>query len=99
VVYSNLVQSNITSLASPLPPLTCTRLPRLRGQNGDTSLMFASAHGHVEVVRVLIDMGANLEAVNKVRIHSHATTHARSQTLTHTHTCTHLPVNAQSSLV
>jgi hypothetical protein len=47
--------------------------------------MFASALGHVEAVRVLIEQGANLEAVDKVRIHSHATTHARSQTLIHTH--------------
>jgi ankyrin repeat protein len=49
-----------------------------------TSLMAASFNGHVEAVRVLIEKGANLEAANKVRIHSHATTHARSQTLTHT---------------
>jgi membrane-bound lytic murein transglycosylase len=52
--------------------------------------MYASQNGHVEVARVLIDKGALIEAaVTMVRIHSHATTHARSQTLTHTyaHTC------------
>jgi hypothetical protein len=39
--------------------------------------MNASYNGHVEVVRVLIEKGALIEAANKVRIHSHATTHAR----------------------
>ena len=47
--------------------------------------MYASALGHMEAVRVLIEKGANLEAADKVRIHSHATTHARSQTLIQTH--------------
>jgi hypothetical protein len=50
--------------------------------------MFASAFGHVEAVRVLIERGALIEAVDKVRIHSHATTLARSspdkQTQAHT---------------
>ena len=49
-----------------------------------TALMAASALGHVEAVRVLIEKGANVEAADEVRIHSHATTHARSQTLIHT---------------
>jgi hypothetical protein len=39
--------------------------------------MKASENGHVEAVRVLIEKGALIEAANKVRIHSHATTHAR----------------------
>jgi ankyrin repeat protein len=73
------------SLASPPPPLTCARLPaRLAGQNGATSLMWASANGHVDAMRVLIEKGALIEAADKVRIHSHATTHSRSQTLIHT---------------
>ncbi len=33
---------------------------------------------------MLIEKGALIEAADKVRIHSHATTHARSRTLTHT---------------
>ena len=49
--------------------------------------MYASQNGHVEAMRVLIEKGALIEAANKVRIHSHATTHARSQSLIHTHTC------------
>jgi hypothetical protein len=57
---------------------------RLAGQTGATSLMFASQNGHVEAVRVLIEEGALIEAANKVRIHSHATAHTRSQTLIHT---------------
>ena len=71
------------SLASPPPPLTCARLPA-GWQAGWTSLMLASQRGHVEAMRALIDNGANLEAANKVRIHSHAATYARSQTRMHT---------------
>ncbi len=52
--------------------------------------MCASQNGHVEAVRVLIEKGAKVEAADTVRIHSHATTHARSQTLIHTHTHTHM---------
>ena len=47
--------------------------------------MYASVNGHVEAVQVLIEKGALIEAANQVRIHSHATTHTRSQTLIHTH--------------
>ena len=64
------------SLASPPPPLTW-HSGRLAGQDGATSLMLASFHGHVEVVRVLIEKGALIEAADKVRIQSQATTHAR----------------------
>jgi hypothetical protein len=53
-------------------------------QNGWSSLINASYNGHEEAVRVLIEKGALIEAADKVRIHSHATTHARSQTLIHT---------------
>ena len=70
------------SLASPPPPLTCARLPA--GQDKYTSLIRASKNGHVEAVQVLIEKGALIEAADEVRIHSHATTHARSQTLIHT---------------
>ncbi len=47
--------------------------------------MLASHNGHVEAMRVLIEKGALIEAADEVRIHSHATTHARSQSLIHTH--------------
>ena len=46
--------------------------------------MLASENGHVEAIQVLIEKGALIEAAEEVRIHSHATTHARSQTLIHT---------------
>jgi hypothetical protein len=46
--------------------------------------MLASDSGHVEAVRVLIEKGALMEAADKVRIHSQATTHARAETLIHT---------------
>jgi hypothetical protein len=46
--------------------------------------MFASYNGHVDAVQVLIEKGALIEAATKVRIHSHASTHVRSQTLIHT---------------
>jgi hypothetical protein len=39
--------------------------------------MLASDNGHVEAMRVLIEKGALIEAAQNVRIHSHATTHAR----------------------
>ena len=46
--------------------------------------MYASQFGHVEAMRVLIEKGALIEAADEVRIHSHATAHARSQPLIHT---------------
>ena len=46
--------------------------------------MRASQNGHVEAMRVLIEKGALIEAADEVRIHSHATAHARSQPLIHT---------------
>jgi ankyrin repeat protein len=46
----------------------------LAGQNGWTSLIWASQSGHVEAMRVLIEKGALIEAADKVRIHSQATT-------------------------
>ena len=40
--------------------------------------MYASVNGHVEAMRVLIEKGALIEAADKVRIHSHATTCAQA---------------------
>ncbi len=39
---------------------------------GRTALMLASEGGHAETVRVLVELGASLEAVDKVHIHAHA---------------------------
>ena len=33
--------------------------------DGNTALMVAAAYGHTEVVKLLIDKGANIEAKNK----------------------------------
>ena len=41
-------------------------------ENGSTALMFASQAGHAATVRVLVELGASLEAVDKVNIHAHA---------------------------
>jgi hypothetical protein len=34
--------------------------------------MWASERGHAETVRVLVELGASVEAVDKVHIHAHA---------------------------
>ena len=39
---------------------------------GKTALLWASEGGHAETVRVLVELGASLEAVDKVNIHAHA---------------------------
>jgi hypothetical protein len=67
---------HVPSFASPPPPLTFARLPA-GWQHGATSLMMASQKDHVEAVRVLIEKGALIEAADEVRLHSHASTHAR----------------------
>ena len=40
--------------------------------DGKTALLWASERGHAETVRVLVELGASLEAVDKVHIHAHA---------------------------
>jgi hypothetical protein len=39
---------------------------------GQTALLWASEGGHADTVRVLVELGASLEAVDKVDIHAHA---------------------------
>ena len=41
-------------------------------ERGWTALLWASYCGHAETVRVLVELGASLEAVDKVHIHAHA---------------------------
>jgi hypothetical protein len=41
-------------------------------REGRTALLWASERGHAGSVRVLIELGASLEAVDKVNIHVHA---------------------------
>ncbi len=42
---------------------------------GKTALLLASERGHAATVRVLVELGASLEAVDKVNIHAHALAH------------------------
>jgi hypothetical protein len=39
---------------------------------GQTALLWASERGYAATVRVLVELGASLEAVDKVNIHAHA---------------------------
>jgi hypothetical protein len=39
-----------------------------------TALLLASEGGHAETVRVLVELGASVEAANKVNIRAHALT-------------------------
>jgi hypothetical protein len=41
-------------------------------REGKTALMWASYGGHSDTVRVLVELGASVEAVDKVNIHAHA---------------------------
>ncbi len=41
-------------------------------EDGRTALQWASQAGHAATVRVLVELGASLEAVDKVNIHAHA---------------------------
>ena len=41
-------------------------------REGMTALLLASGRGHAETVRVLVELGASLEAVDEVNIHAHA---------------------------
>ncbi len=50
------------------PVITC----ECSQKYGETALMWASEYGHAETVRVLVELGASLEAVDKVHIHAHA---------------------------
>jgi hypothetical protein len=40
--------------------------------DGKTALLWASSCGQAETVRVLVELGASVEAVDKVHIHAHA---------------------------
>jgi hypothetical protein len=44
-------------------------------EHGRTALLWASERGRTETVRVLVELGASLEAVDKVHIHAHALAH------------------------
>lgn len=35
-------------------------------QDGKTPLMYSCIHGHIEIVKILLNRGANIEATNEV---------------------------------
>jgi hypothetical protein len=41
-------------------------------ESGQTALLWASKRGHADTVRVLVELGASLEAVDEVNMHAHA---------------------------
>jgi ankyrin repeat protein len=63
-----------TPCASPARPLSHC----LPVQDGATSLIAASGNGHLEVVQLLLDRGADANAATQVAPqHTHARTHSR----------------------
>jgi ankyrin repeat protein len=40
--------------------------------DGRTALLWASHNGHADTARVLVELGASVEAVDQVNIHAHA---------------------------
>ncbi len=51
---------------------SCTVITCECSQYGMTALLLASRWGNAETVRVLVELGASLEAVDEVHIHAHA---------------------------
>jgi hypothetical protein len=51
---------------------------------GMTALLWASSCGQAETVRVLVELGASVEAVDKVHIHAHALVYLYIRTHTNT---------------
>ncbi len=41
-------------------------------ESGMTALLLASDNGHADTARVLVELGASVEAFDKVNIHAHA---------------------------
>ncbi len=59
-------------LSHPIDVCTVITCEYSQGENGRTALIWASCRAHAETVRVLVEHGASLEAVDKVNIHAHA---------------------------
>ena len=72
-MYSQLyMYSCACSLSSHPIDLSTVITCECSQEYGQTALQWASYGGHAETVRVLVELGASLEAVDKVHIHAHA---------------------------
>ncbi len=60
------------SLSSNPIDLSTVMMCEYSQEYGMTALLWASYSGHAETVRVLVELGASLEAVHEVNIHAHA---------------------------
>jgi hypothetical protein len=58
--------------SNPIDLCTVITCEYWQTNRGMTALLLASEVGHAATVRVLVELGASLEAVDKVHIHAHA---------------------------
>jgi hypothetical protein len=73
-MYRQLYMSSCAcSLSSnPIDLYTVITCEYWQTKRGMTALLWASEGGHAETVRVLVELGASVEAVDEVNIHAHA---------------------------
>jgi hypothetical protein len=68
----------------------------LRGQDGLSPVHMASRKGHIDVVRLLIGAGADINAINKVEIHTKIHTHKNIQPIPIPHARTNARTHART---
>ena len=62
-------KDSVRVLRAPVRLAHCAPLTRRAQQSGDTPLANAASYkGHVEAIRALVELGADLEAKNNVRV-------------------------------
>ena len=72
-IYSQLYMYSCACSLSSNPIDLCTVITcECSQEHGLTALLWASFNGHAKTVRVLVELGASVEAVDKVNIHAHA---------------------------
>lgn len=59
-IFSNNIQLKVTMRPS------ITLLPQMLSQDGSTALMVAAAHGHLSLVTLLLERGADMNCLDKV---------------------------------
>ena len=72
MIYLDVFRSpTVLHHRNPLTNLTlllvCHHHMTRRQTQGNTALMFAAKYGHIEVVKLLVDKGAQLDLKNNVR--------------------------------